>query len=62
MDIQMYKDRIGTLIIENTKLKQENEELKNKIYFLTRNNKLEDMIDERDISDKNQMRLFNNDE
>ena len=59
MDIQVYKDRIGSLIIENSKLKQENEELKNKIYFLTRNNKIEDMIDERDISDKNQMRLFN---
>ena len=58
MDIQMYKDRIGSLIIENTKLKQENEELKNKIYFLSRNNRIEDMVDERDISDKNQMRLF----
>ena len=54
----MYKDRIGSLIIENTKLKQENEELKNKIYFLSRNNRIEDMVDERDISDKNQMRLF----
>ena len=59
MDIQLYKDRIGSLIIENGKLKQENEELKNKIYFLSRNNKIEDMTDERDISDKNQMELFN---
>ena len=61
MDKQQYKDKMGELMSENSKLKERIKELETQLYFVTRNNKIDDMVDDRDISDK-QRNLFDSSE
>ena len=52
---------MSKLISENSKLKERVKELETQLYFVTRNNKIDDMVDDRDISDK-QRNLFDSSE
>ena len=61
MDKQQYKEQVSKLISENSKLKERVKELETQLYFITRNNKIDDMVDDRDISDK-QRNLFDSSE
>ncbi len=61
MDKQQYKEQVSKLISENSKLKERVKELETQLYFVTRNNKIDDMVDDRDISDK-QRNLFDSSE
>ena len=61
MDKQQYKDKMGELMSENSKLKERVKELETQLYFITRNNKIDEMVDDRDISNK-QRNLFDNSE
>ena len=61
MDKQQYKEQVGELMSENSKLKERVKELETQLYFVTRNNKIDDMVDDRDISDK-QRNLFDSSE
>ena len=61
MDKQRYKDKMGELMSENSKLKERIKELETQLYFITRNNKIDEMVDHRDISDK-QRNLFDSSE
>ena len=61
MDKQQYKDKMGELMSENSKLKERIKELETQLYFITRNNKIDEMVDHRDISDK-QRNLFDSSE
>ena len=61
MDKQQYKDKMGELMSENSKLKERIKELETQLYFITRNNKIDEMVDDRDISDK-QRNLFDSSE
>ena len=61
MDKQQYKEQVGELMSENGKLKERIKELETQLYFVTRNNKIDDMVDDRDISDK-QRNLFDSSE
>tara|TARA_Y100001973_G_C5027122_1_gene246151 strand:- start:346 stop:552 length:207 start_codon:yes stop_codon:yes gene_type:complete len=61
MDKQQYKDKMGELMSENSKLKERIKELETQLYFITRNNKIDEMVDDRDISNK-QRNLFDNSE
>ena len=61
MDKQQYKDKMGELMSENSTLKERIKELETQLYFITRNNKIDEMVDHRDISDK-QRNLFDSSE
>ena len=61
MDKQQYKEEVGELMSENSKLKERVKELETQLYFITRNNKIDEMVDDRDISNK-QRNLFDNSE
>tara|TARA_Y100000996_G_scaffold29926_1_gene21262 strand:+ start:29 stop:235 length:207 start_codon:yes stop_codon:yes gene_type:complete len=61
VDKQQYKEQVSKLISENSKLKERVKELETQLYFVTRNNKIDDMVDDRDISDK-QRNLFDSSE
>ena len=61
MDKQQYKDKMGELMSENSTLKERIKELETRLYFITRNNKIDEMVDHRDISDK-QRNLFDSSE
>ena len=61
MDKQQYKEQVGVLMSENSKLKERVKELETQLYFITRNNKIDEMVDDRDISDK-QRNLFDSSE
>ena len=61
MDKQQYKDKMGELMSENSKLKERIKELETQLYFITRNNKIDEMVDDRDISNK-QRNLFDSSE
>ena len=61
MDKQQYKEQVGELMSENSKLKERVKELETQLYFITRNNKIDEMVDDRDISDK-QRNLFDSSE
>ena len=61
MDKQQYKEQVGELMSENSKLKERVKELETHLYFITRNNKIDEMVDDRDISDK-QRNLFDSSE
>ena len=61
MDKQQYKEQVSKLISENSKLKERVKELETQLYFVTRNNKIDEMVDDRDISDK-QRNLFDSSE
>ena len=56
MDKQQYKEQVGELMSENSKLKERIKELETQLYFITRNNKIDEMMDNR------QRDLFNNSE
>ncbi len=61
MDKQQYKEQVSKLISENSTLKERVKELETQLYFITRNNKIDEMVDHRDISDK-QRNLFDSSE
>lgn len=61
MDKQQYKEQVSKLISENSTLKERVKELETQLYFVTRNNKIDEMVDHRDISDK-QRNLFDSSE
>ena len=61
MDKQQYKEQVSKLISENSTLKERVKELETQLYFITRNNKIDEMVDHRDISDK-QRTLFDSSE
>ena len=61
MDKQQYKDKMGELMSENSTLKERIKELETQLYFITRNNKIDEMVDDRDISNK-QRNLFDSSE
>ena len=56
MDKQQYKDKMGELMSENSKLKEKIKELETQLYFITRNNKIDKMVDDK------QRNLFDNSE
>ena len=56
MDKQQYKDKMGELMSENSKLKEKIKELETQLYFITRNNKIDEMVDDK------QRNLFDNSE
>ena len=49
MNKEDYKEQMGKLIEENSRLKDKVKELETELYFTNRNNKI---VDERDISDE----------
>tara|TARA_Y100000361_G_C11077312_1_gene299056 strand:+ start:545 stop:751 length:207 start_codon:yes stop_codon:yes gene_type:complete len=61
VDKQQYKEQVSKLISENSTLKERVKELETQLYFITRNNKIDEMVDHRDISDK-QRNLFDSSE
>tara|TARA_Y100001973_G_C5150694_1_gene307936 strand:+ start:625 stop:795 length:171 start_codon:yes stop_codon:yes gene_type:complete len=56
MTKEEYKDQMGKLISENTKLKDKVKELETELYFIYRNNKIENVM--RDKDNESQLELF----
>tara|TARA_B100001113_G_scaffold151551_1_gene124224 strand:+ start:562 stop:813 length:252 start_codon:yes stop_codon:yes gene_type:complete len=55
MDKNSYKEIVSQQSIEISELKERIKELETELYFVTRNNKIEELVDEK------QGNLFNND-
>ena len=47
MDKQSYKEELGKLISENSKLKEKIKELETELYFCHRNNKIKKVTNDR---------------
>ena len=47
MDKQQYKEQVSKLISENSTLKERVKELETQLYFITRNNKIDEMVDDK---------------
>ena len=57
MNKQMYKEQLGDLITENNQLKKRIKELETELYFINRNNKIEQVVSE----NSSQMDIFDDD-
>tara|TARA_Y100000593_G_C4145956_1_gene254616 strand:- start:323 stop:577 length:255 start_codon:yes stop_codon:yes gene_type:complete len=61
MNKEEYKEQIGKLITENSELKNRVEELETELYFVSRNNKIDRVVDEKQTNlfdDNKQMNIF----
>ena len=47
MDKQQYKEQVSKLISENSTLKERVKELETQLYFITRNNKIDEMVEDK---------------
>ena len=66
MNKQMYKEQLGDLITENNQLKKRIKELETELYFINRNNKIEQVVSENSsqmdiFDDTSQMDIFEDD-